>query len=117
MPVWLEPHKEIEARWAWKIGGCQIIQVIGNGFLIVLIVVQVQLSPFSAPAAPLTHHSYFPPMILTPFGFVHVSFIVVPENLPPLPHRYTLPPSLWLLLVLNWNVSGYILLACLLPYS
>ena len=41
---------------------------------------QVQLSPFS-PTSPL-HPSYphLPPLILLPFGFIHVSFTDAPEN-------------------------------------
>ena len=41
------------------------------------IVVQIQLSAFS-PAH--TSHPHLPPLIPPPFGFVHVSFIHVPEN-------------------------------------
>ena len=40
-------------------------------------------------------------------GFVHVSFIVVPEN--PSPHCPLLLPSGYCQIVLNFNVSGYIL--------
>ena len=31
------------------------------------------------------NHLHFPPLILPPFGFVHVSFIDVPENPSPFP--------------------------------
>ena len=63
---------------------------------------------------PPTQPSQFPPLILTLFGFVHVSFIDVPENL--LPSSPIIPsylPSGYCHFVVNFNVSGYILLACL----
>ena len=55
-----------------------------------------------------------PSLASTRLGFVHVSFIVVPEkpyHLPP-----TIPshlPSGYCQIALSFNVSGYILLACL----
>ena len=59
------------------------------------IVVQLQLSVFSPRPSP--PHPNPPPSLAStfPLGFVHVSFIVVPEN--PSPHC-PLPPPLWLLL-------------------
>ena len=47
-------------------------------FLKFLIVVQVQLSPFSPHHGPPRHPSLPPTLKPNPFGFVHVSFIHVP---------------------------------------
>ena len=85
---------------------CLLFSFINKTFF----VVQLQLSAFSPP--PSTQLQQNPPPSPTstlPLGFAHVSFIVVPET--PSPH-YPLPTTLWLLLiVLNFNVSGYILFA------
>ena len=74
------------------------------------IVVQLQLSAFSS--HPSTPPQANPPHALAstlPIGFVHVSFIVVPEN--PFLH-YTLPPPLWLLSDCSYfYISSYILFA------
>ena len=84
-------------------------------FTFFFIVVQLQLSPFHLTTPLHPTHANFPPLILTPFGFDHVSFIVVPEN--PFPFPFPLIPSHfpygYCQLVLNLNVSGYILLAYL----
>ena len=65
-----------------------------------LIVVQVQLSPFPHTTSPNTSHPHFPPLILTPpFGFVHVTFIDITENLFHLSLHYPIPPPLCLLSV------------------
>ena len=48
------------------------------------VVVQVQLSAFSLHHFPLPQPSPPPCLDATPLGFVHVSFLVVPENPPPL---------------------------------
>ena len=56
------------------------------------IVVQVQLSPCSCHHFPHPIHHCLPPSIFPHFGFVHVSFIIVPVN--PFPH-YPLPSPLW----------------------
>ena len=50
---------------------------------------------FSPPLYPTPAKPTSSPASTLPFGFVHVSFIVVPEN--PSPH-YSFPPPLWLLL-------------------
>ena len=63
---------------------------------------------------PNASHPHFPPLLPSPLGFVHVSFIVVPGNPPHLPP--VIPshlPSGYCQIVINFNVSGYILLACL----
>ena len=52
------------------------------------------------------------PASTLPLSFVHVSFIVVPEN--PSPHCPFSPPSGYCYIFLNFNVSGYILFAFLL---
>ena len=57
------------------------IIIAGFIFSTFFIVVQVQLSPFSPTTPPHASHPHIPPSILLPFGFVHVSFILVPENL------------------------------------
>ena len=67
-------------------------------FKLFFIVVQVWLSPFSPPNSPQPSHPYLPPLIPPPLGFVHESFIVVPENPFPLP-PLSPPPPLWLLSV------------------
>ena len=65
-------------------------------FFLIFIVIQLQLSAFSPTPPPHRSWTHLPPPPQTsPFGFVHVSFIVVPEN--PSPH-YPLPTPLWLLL-------------------
>ena len=78
-------------------------------------VVQVQFSPFPTYHCPLPHPFPSPTAILLPFGFVHVSFIYVPwwpfPYFPPLP--FSSLPSGCCQFVLYFNVSGYILLACL----
>ena len=62
------------------------------------IVIQVQLSTFTAHhSLPHPSHPHLPPLIPLPLGFVHVSFIVVPEIPSPLSPHYPLPPALWLL--------------------
>ena len=54
-------------------------------------IVQLQLSAFTSHPS----QTHLPPLLpQPPLGFVHVSFIVVPEN--PSPH-YPLPTPLWLL--------------------
>ena len=67
----------------------------GYFFIIHFIVVQLQLSAFSPHHSP-TPYEKPPPFFAStlPLGFVHVSFIVVPEN--PSSH-YPLLPPLWLL--------------------
>ena len=84
-------------------------------YFIIFIVVQVQLSAFSPSTPPQPQPS--PPLSPdhNPLGFVHVSFIVVPEN-PSLSPPPIIPSHLlsgYCPCVLNFNVSGYILLACL----
>ena len=59
-----------------------------NLFFLFFIVVQVPLSPFS----PHPSHPHSPPLILAPFGFVHVSFIHVPAN--PFPFSPIIPAHL-----------------------
>ena len=65
-------------------------------YLFIFIAVQLQLSAFSPlhPTPPQTNPPPSPTSTL-PLGFVHMYFIVVPEN--PSPY-YTLPTPLWLLL-------------------
>ena len=59
-------------------------------------------------------HPHFPPLTLSPFGFVHVSFIHVPDNPSSFPPIISSPlPSCYCQFILNVNVSGHILLACL----
>ena len=97
--------------WHLKVDKKLEINVIKNlSFLIYfnfLIVVQLQLSPFS--------HPHLPPSILTRFSFVHGSFIHVLwwpfPFFPPLFLSFL--PSGYCQFVLYFNVSGYILLACL----
>ena len=61
-----------------------------NHIFFIVFIVQVQLSPFY----PHPSHPYLPPSILLPFGFVHVSFIDVPENPSLSPLHYPLPHPL-----------------------
>ena len=63
-------------------------------FFLIFIVTQLQLSAFSPHPSTLLQQAPSPASTLT-LGFVHVSFIVVPEN--PSPH-YPFAPPLWLLL-------------------
>ena len=41
---------------------------------------------------PHPSQTHLPPLLLPHLGFVHVSFIVVPENFSP---HYPFPPALW----------------------
>ena len=50
-------------------------------FCFYFIVVKVQLSAFSPHHSPSSQTSHLPPLIPPHLGFVHVSFIVVPEIL------------------------------------
>ena len=61
---------------------------------------------------PHPSHRHLPPLIPSPLDFIHVSFIVVPENPSPSPPHYPLSSG-YCRIVLNFNVSGYILLDCL----
>ena len=76
------------------------------------IVVQVQLSAFTPTIPPHSSHPHLPPLLSPHLGFVHVSFIAVPEN--PSPFTPPLFPLTSPLVTddqmdLNFNVSGYIL--------
>ena len=83
-------------------------------FAVFLIVVQVWLSPFPPTIPPHLQPSSPPIPDPTLLGFVHVSFINVPENTSSFSPHSPLPlPSGYCQIVLNVNVSGYILLACL----
>ena len=74
------------------------------------IVVQLQLSAFSPhPSIPPQPNPPLSSASTLPLGFVHVSFIVVPEN--PSPILPSPLPSGYCQIVLNFNVSGYILFA------
>ena len=79
-----------------------------------LILIFLWLFHFPPHNSPNLSHAYLPPLILPLFGFVCVSFIVVPGNPSPF---YPIIPSCVLSgyceCVLNFYVSGYILLACL----
>ena len=83
------------------------------------LIVQLQLSAFSPHHSPRTPAKPSPSLASTlPLSFVHVSFIVVPEN--PSPFSPFIPstlPSGYCQIVLNFNDSGYILLACTPTYS
>ena len=79
----------------------------------IFIVVQVQFSAFcphpSPPPQPSPPPSPLPPLLVT----VHVSFIVVLANYSPFSPIIPSPlPSGHCQPVLNFSVSGYILLAC-----
>ena len=65
--------------------------------------------PLTTPSQPQPNPPPSPASTL-PLGFVHVSFIVVPENPPPFIISSPLPSG-YCQIVLNFNVSGYILLA------
>ena len=83
-------------------------------FFFNFIVVQVQLSAFSPHHSPRPQPSPPASPDSTPhLGYVHVSFIPVPENPSPFsPIISSHLPSGYCQIVLNFNVSGYILLAC-----
>ena len=90
-----------------------------NYFIIIIIIIIVLLFKYSClhflpTTPPHPSHPHLPPSILAPFGFVYVSFIYVPDN--PSPFSCIIPSHLlsgYCQFVLNFNVSGYILLACL----
>ena len=98
--------------WDFALWACHLL-IFSLFFFFV--VVQVQLSPFTFHYSPLPQPSALPILILPPFGFVHVSFIHVLETLSPFPPiiRCHLPSGSCQF-VLNFNVSGYMLLARLL---
>ena len=77
--------------------------------------VQIQLSPFSPTTFPCPTAPHLPPSILPPFGFVHGSSIHVPWwPFPFFPPLFSSPiPCVYCQFVLNFNVFGYSLLACL----
>ena len=60
---------------------------------------------------PNPSHPNFPPLILPLFVFVHVSFVDAPENSSFFSPHYPLLCPFYLLSVLYFHVSGYILLA------
>ena len=63
-------------------------------FLLLLFKYSCMQFPPTMPMHP--GHPHLPPLIsLPPLGFVHVSFIVVPENPSPLSFQYPLPPPLF----------------------
>ena len=83
--------------------GCQVTQMLHKLFFFFLnyfIVVQLQLSSFLPPTPSHPSQTHLPPLLQPPLGFVHVSFIVVPENpspcypltSPPEPSHPHLPP-------------------------
>ena len=74
-------------------------------------VVSISLPPFSLHPT----HPYFPHSILLPFGFVHGSFIYIPsQSFPFFPLLSPSPqPSSYSQFVLYFNVSDYVLFACL----
>ena len=84
-------------------GGSKLRVVVGFIYLFSLylffknyFIVQLQLSAFSPhPSTPPQPNPPPSPASTLPFGFVHVSCIVGPEN-PSL--HYPVPPPLWLLL-------------------
>ena len=60
------------------------------------------------------HPPHLPPLLPPPLGFVHVFYIVVPENPTLLPSIISSHlPSGYCQIVLNFNVSGDVLFACL----
>ena len=79
------------------------------------IIVQLQLSAFTphhCPANPSQAH--LPSLLPHPLDYVHLSFIVVPENPSPLPPIISSHlPSGYSQIVLNFNICGYIFLAYL----
>ena len=58
-------------------------------------------------------HPHLPPLIPPPFGFVHVSFIVVPENPFPSPAPLS-PPTSPLITVSLFLISMSLVIFCLL---
>ena len=77
----------------------------GKFIFIVFYYCLLQLSAFSLhPSHPAQPNPPASPASTLPLGFVHVSFILVPEKPT---HRYPLPTPFWLLLL----VSGYTLFA------
>ena len=73
----------------------------------------LHLPPLTTHPHPLSH-PHLPPLIPLPLGFVHVSFIVVPENpslLPPLS-----PPTSPLVTVSLFLISMSLVIFCLLVY-
>ena len=94
--------------WTANVESCYDCQLLGCSgpledkesvflkFLNYFIVVPLQLSTFSPhPSTPPQPNPTPSPASTLPFGFVLVSFVVVPEN--PSPHC-PFPPPLWLLL-------------------
>ena len=79
-------------------------------FIFIFLLFKYSCLHFPPTIPPHPSHLHLPPLILpAPLGFVHVSFIDVPENPSPFSHHYPLPPSPsgYCQFVLNFNVSGY----------
>ena len=107
--LFFKTKEEWHHRW-FRDKGC-----LQNGFFVVVVVVQVQLSLFLPHQGTLPHTT--PPLTLKPisFSFGHVSFIHVPWWTFPyfLPLSLSPLPSGYCQFVLYFNVSGYILLTSL----
>ena len=71
---------------------------------------------YSPPTPPHTRHGHLPPLILCPHpSFVHVSFVLFLKTLPSFRSIFSSHlPSGYCQIVLNFNASVSILLACLL---
>ena len=82
-------------------------------FFKVVLLFKYSFLPFPPTPLPNPSHPHLPALIPSGLGFGHVSFIVASENLSPyspiIPSYF---PSGYCQIVLNFNVSGYILLAC-----
>ena len=80
------------------------------------IVVQVQLFPFSPHHFPDPSHSHLPPLILPPFGFVHVSFIDVFNAGYTIAYNATSSPCFfWILVASDFVESHYCTLLKMIP--
>ena len=71
------------------------------------------VSIFPPPLPSYPSHPHSPPLTLTLFGFVHVSFIHVPENPTSFSSHYPLPPPLWLQSVCSQFQCLWLYFACL----
>ena len=80
-----------------------------------LIIVQVQLSPFSPHHAPCPTHPRLPPWNLPPLSSSMYPLYMFPDGTSPLFPHYPSPLSFLVTVSLffYFSVSGYILLACL----
>ena len=86
--------------WVMVIFKTPLDEHLGSFYFLKNFIVQVKLFAFPPPPLPAKpSHPHHSPLIPAPLDFVHVSFIVVPENPSLFSPHYPLLSPLWLLSV------------------